>query len=111
MNRYIVIQTSFEGLHRWVDAPPAQQYLADLHRHIFKVRCQVEVKHDDRELEFIAVKTELNKFLASNSFTTSDSCETMAVKIIGWFELNYGNDRSISVEVLEDGENGGLVCK
>lgn len=109
MKRFVVIRTSFEGLHRWPDAPPAQQYLADLHRHIFKVKVTMSVEHDDRELEFIAVKTKLNEFLLTSTFTTTDSCETMAVKIIGWLEINYGK-REITVEVSEDGENGGIVC-
>ena len=52
-----------EGLHRWPDAInfPGVEFLANEHRHMFHFRVEMEVFHDDREVEFILFKRELEK--------------------------------------------------
>jgi len=51
MTRFIRIKTQFEGLHRWPKAPVPDDYLRSPHRHLFVVEADIEVFHDDREIE------------------------------------------------------------
>ena len=108
MKSSIVVKTSFEGLHRYADAPQEVAFLKEPHRHVFMVEVEMQVFHDDRELEFIMVKRNLNKFLFSKPFGIRSSCEQMATEIIKFLLGAYG-ERQMIVGVFEDGENGGKV--
>jgi hypothetical protein len=79
-------------------------FLRERHRHVFHVRGELEVTHTDREVEFILLKRELERVIASiNGETTLEwSCEHWALYLLGALQL----DR---VEVSEDGENGAIV--
>jgi len=59
VNKTIFITTSFEGVHCYPSAPEGVVFLRVPHRHIFGVRVEVEVYHDDRELEFILLKRKI----------------------------------------------------
>lgn len=104
----ILINTSFEGIHKYEDAPNEVAYLRDPHRHIFHVNVEMEVFHTDRELEFIMVKHELDKYINKEPFSLSSSCEKIATMICRYL-LNLYGERRIICTVLEDGENGGRV--
>lgn len=104
----IVVQTQFEGMHCYPDAPDEVSYLRYLHRHIFCVKLELEVKHDDRELEFIIVKRKLEDYISSESFVKSVSCEQMAKLICRYMFTLYG-ERNAKCCVYEDNENGGCV--
>lgn len=95
----------FEGFHAWEAAPESVAYLRSRHRHIFHVRAEKIVSHDDRDVEFITMKTAISEEV--NSLKTLPrarkwSCERWAKEILE----RYGLDR---VEVSEDGENGAIV--
>lgn len=104
----IVVKTQFEGKHQYVDAPPAVEYLKNIHRHLFYVEVEMEVSHDDRELEFILVKNTINKYIESHPFSIIASCEQMADLICRHLIEVYG-ERAMKCCVYEDGENGGCV--
>jgi len=107
---FIVVQTSFEASHRYPTAPKGVEFLSQTHRHMFHVRANISVSHDDRELEFILVKRYLTELLDTWDFDLgSMSCEMMAKEIIGAIEVRYGANRIIEVSVFEDGENGAVV--
>lgn len=109
MNRSIVVRTQFEGLHCYADAPQDVAFLRNLHRHMFYVEAELEVFHDDRELEFIQVKRTLNEAVQSlKTHDASLSCEQMADIIIQHLVHKYGR-RQIIVAVFEDNENGGKI--
>lgn len=108
MKSSIVVRTNFEGIHRYADAPQEVAFLQEPHRHVFYVEVEMEVFHDDRELEFIMVKRNLNKFLYTKPFGIRSSCEQMATEIIRFLVETYG-ERQMIVSVFEDGENGGKV--
>jgi hypothetical protein len=38
--------------HRWADAAGERAYLAERYRHLFHFRVELDVGHDDREVEF-----------------------------------------------------------
>lgn len=110
----ITVSTSFEGFHKYTGAPEEVSYLRDLHRHVFGVKVKMEVFHDDREVEFIMVKHRLDDFvkqlpLAEKARESTMSCEMAAHAIIEFLTSCYGKNRTISVSVDEDGENGCFV--
>ena len=103
----VFITTSFEGFHCWPDAPDEVGFLRDRHRHIFHVRLEAEVKHDDRDIEFIllkrAVDIEIKKVINSNDPATQNwSCESWARHLFKKFNATL-------VEVSEDKENGAII--
>lgn len=118
MRSYIFITTSFVGLHYWPAAKAPVTYLAHPHRHVFKIRVEIPVTHDDREIEFIQVKERLDDYLtpwktAGVPSHTHDlgacSCETLARDIADVLNSWYPDRRVASVEVSEDGENGAIL--
>jgi len=103
---FIYCTDSFEGIHYW---GKADNYLVHPHRHIFHVRLELEVFHDDRELEFIKIKKELHTFL-ENSYggkVFKKSCEMIGNEVKNYFERKYC--REIRVSVSEDNENGAFI--
>lgn len=103
--KMIFVTTEFEGFHRYQDAPEEVSFLRELHRHIFKVRVDIQVHHDDRELEFIIFKRYLNSILSDNNMLNHKSCEMICDDIHEIISDRYPN-RSMIIEVSEDGENG-----
>ena len=109
----IFVTTQFEGMHRWKDAPEEVSFLREYHRHIFHVRFEVEVTKEDRDIEFILLKRELNK-LVETLFVGAkldESCESIAKKIADFMtrENRLCAGRGAVCEVSEDGENGAVV--
>ena len=109
----IFVTTQFEGLHRWKDAPEEVAFLRAYHRHMFHVRFEVEVTKEDREIEFILCKRQLEK-LIETLFVGEKldmSCETIATHILDFMtrERAICANRAARCEVSEDGENGAIV--
>jgi len=107
----IFVKTQFEGIHSYPDAPEEVLFLRNEHRHMFHVRLEIEVMHDDRELEFIMVKRALDAHLAKSVGTPTWSCEMIGEAILDWATEHYCNEcsRFMVVSVSEDGENGARV--
>lgn len=106
--------TEFESLHCWPEAKGEVEYLRYPHRHIFKVKLEVEVDELNREVEFITLKKDLINFcehkLVQKNYpgvgeqTNQRSCEMMCQVIATWSEKK--GYKPTSVTVSEDGENG-----
>lgn len=95
----------FEGFHKWPDAPDAVAFLRDRHRHMFHVRVEMTVTHDDRDIEFILLKKKAEQLvqgLLQSVETINWSCEKWARELLIALIANR-------VEVNEDGENGAVV--
>lgn len=103
----IFVRTRFDGIHHFADAPAKVYYLRQSHRHIFKVEVEIEVKHNNRELEFYMVKDWLDKEL--RFMTRNKSCEQMCEYIQRKINEKYGGDRYVKIEVNEDGQNGARL--
>jgi hypothetical protein len=102
----VFCSTSFEGYHRWKDAPETFSYLRSWHRHMFGVKVYKKVT-ESRQIEFIHMKHVLDFFLLDftsfkNKFELS--CEELAEKILKYMDADC-------VIVDEDGENGAYVYK
>jgi len=105
----IYVNTQFEGIHAYPDAPEEVSFLRFPHRHIFHVNVEVDVFHDDREIEFILFKREIEAFITKNMEKLQhSSCEMIGRRILNYVILKYLS-RSCTVKVSEDQENGATV--
>lgn len=107
--RYAVFGTlSFEAIHCWPEAPENVKFLRNPHRHIFKLEFRAGVSHDNRDIEFITLKREVEQFCGER-FDGRDigsmSCEMIATDILDHFPQIGG------ITVSEDGENGANVWR
>ena len=113
MQTRVFCTTKFEGIHCYPDAPMEVRYLAGEHRHMFGVKVEMEVFDDDREVEFIMLKHEVEyaiSCLTPDGKLGSLSCEQIAKSIVHYLRDKFdGADRVIVVTVDEDGENGAVV--
>jgi hypothetical protein len=108
-----------EGIHRYPAADSDPQlatgdeydvsFLAVPHRHIFHFRVWIDVFHNDRDIEFIQFKRWLENLYAKGTLKLDyKSCEMIADDIYIKIAERYP-DRSVWIEVAEDGENGCLI--
>lgn len=103
-----------EGIHKYPAAltnPELKdvEFLGYPHRHMFHFRVEIEVFHDDRDIEFILFKRELEGLYAEGALHLDfKSCEMIATDIADYLLYKYP-ERDITVSVSEDGENGSTV--
>lgn len=108
---YIWVTFSKEGIHQYPAAKDLKgvEFLQHPHRHIFHFKVQIEVFHDDRDLEFILFKRELEALYSSETLQLNHkSCEMLANDIVEYIQTHYPN-RDITVSVSEDDENGAVL--
>ena len=111
MSKNIFVTYQREGIHKYPAAEnmPGIEFLANPHRHMFHFKITLEVFHDDREVEFILFKRELEKQYDQGTLQLDyKSCEMMSDDIASYIMTHYPG-RNLTVEVSEDGENGA-VC-
>lgn len=104
MTNYIWITTQFEGFHKYPDAPDEVKFLQNTHRHLFKIKVYIEVRHNDREIEFFMFKRFIEKYFKTTQLVNK-SCEMISDELCEYIRDEYPN-RKIKIEVSEDGENG-----
>jgi len=110
MNTNVIVTLAVDGLHKWPDAKnmfPEVGFLSDLHRHMFHITLKKQVFHDDRDIEFIMFKRDVQNYLTDIYYRDdyrcymfgSHSCEMIAKELLQKFNCVY-------VSVWEDNENG-----
>ena len=116
---FIWVTFQKEGIHRYPQAATDPKlatgdwldvsFLATPHRHMFHFRVEMEVFHDDRDVEFIQLKRILESWLSDGTLSLDyKSCEMMADDLYLQIAGRYPG-RSVWIEVSEDGENGALI--
>jgi len=106
MTNFIWVTAEKEMLHRYEDAPREVSFLRNEHRHNFKFKVYIEVKHNDREIEFILFQRFIKGLLFKmEKDAGNNSCEMMADYLYEQIKERYPK-RKIIIEVSEDGENG-----
>ena len=80
-------------------------FLGHPHRHIFHFRVWIEVKHNDRDIEFIQFKRWLENLYKGTLELDYKSCEMIADDLHTQIAKKQPG-RKIWIEVSEDGENG-----
>lgn len=119
-NKLIFVTFKKEGIHRYPAAltDPALatgdeydvSFLGHPHRHIFHFRVTIEVKHNDRDIEFIQFKRWLENLYGKDNVLSLDykSCEMIADDLHAQISARYPQ-RWVQIEIAEDGENGALM--
>ena len=108
-SRTIFVTFQKEGIHRYPEAPAGVEFLQYPHRHIFHFRVTIDVFHNDRDIEFILFKRELEGLYSEATLQVDyKSCEMLAEDLIDYISKKYPG-RKIEVEVSEDGENGATL--
>ena len=114
--RSIWITFTKEGMHKYpgADTDPKLatgdwddvSFLGYPHRHIFHFKVEIEVFHDDRDIEFIQFKRWLEKLYAEKTLQLDyKSCEMISDDLYETITKRYPG-REIIINVSEDGENG-----
>lgn len=81
-------------------------FLANPHRHMFHFKVYLEVFHDDRDVEFILLKRELEGLYGSGTLKLDFmSCEMIAEELLAYLKNQYPG-RDATIVVSEDDENG-----
>lgn len=105
LESYVYATGSWEGFHCWPAAPFNVEYLRSLHRHVFKWKAVWKVSHEDRDIEFITAKNNVEQLIRGciqRNDTTMWSCER-------WARFILESSSAVQVDVSEDGENGAFV--
>jgi hypothetical protein len=117
--KYIWCRFTKEGIHKYPQAltdpllATGDEYdvsfLGYPHRHIFHFRVDIEVFHDDRELEFIQFKRWLESLYQTNVLQLDyRSCEMISDDLSIMIKDRYPG-RKFKISVAEDNENGSYA--
>ena len=113
-SRSVWVKFQKEGIHKYPAAltdPRLESvsFLGNPHRHIFHFYVEIEVFHDDRDIEFIMFKRELESLYVSGVMDIDHkSCEMLSDDLAEYILEKYPN-RQLSISVSEDDENGSLT--
>lgn len=114
IKRWIEVSFQKEGIHKYpaaLDDPKLADvsFLGYPHRHIFHFYVRLEVEHNDRDVEFILFKRELENLFETGTMQCDyKSCEMLSEDLINYIQKNYPK-RDITVKVYEDNENGAIL--
>lgn len=112
-HKMIWVRLQKEGIHKYPQAltdPRLYQvsFLGYPHRHMFHIKVSIEVFHDDREIEFILFKRELESLYGNGTLQLDyKSCEMICDDLYKYLNSKYPG-RDCVIEVSEDGENGAI---
>ncbi len=119
--RQIWVTFQREGIHCYPAAATDPQlatgdyydvsFLAHPHRHIFHFRVSIDVYHNDRDIEFIQFKRWLESLYSGETNCLRldyKSCEMIADDLYVQIANRYP-DRSVTISVSEDNENGCII--
>ena len=106
--KFIWVTFQCEGIHKYPGAPEGVEFLRYPHRHMFHFKIELEVFHDDRDIEFIQFKRWLEELYEGELNVDFKSCEMMADDLFDNISEKYP-ERDIKIEISEDGENGALI--
>ena len=85
-------------------------FLGVPHRHIFHFKVEIEVFHDDRDIEFIQFKRWMERLYGEDAVLNLNhkSCEMIADDLAEQINARYPG-RDMTITVSEDGENGATI--
>lgn len=119
VKRTIFVTFQKEGIHKYpgADTDPKLatggwddvSFLGVPHRHIFHFRVEIDVQHNDRDIEFIQFKRWLERLYSLETLQLDyKSCEMMAEALGEQISAKYPG-RNFNITVSEDGENGATL--
>jgi len=84
-------------------------FLGYPHRHMFHFKVEIEVFHDDRDIEFIQFKRWLESLYGDGIIQLDyKSCEMIADDLYEQISARYPG-LEVTITVSEDGENGATI--
>jgi hypothetical protein len=111
----ITTKVTVPGYHHWAGAPDnAQNFLKNIHRHLFTFEAEVQVT-GSRQVEFFELQERMRYILERVGYFngllvsrhgTSMSCEQMAETMARALYNQHGH-MVLKVSVSEDGESSG----
>jgi 4-alpha-glucanotransferase len=115
---FVHVSFTKEGYHQFPGALAPEfktgdvydvSHLATRHFHYFYFKVWVEVKHDNRDIEFIQLRRWLESLYDSKALELNDkSCEMIAEDLYNFIKTRYTNSE-IRIDVSEDNINGAYV--
>lgn len=112
--RFIWVRFQKEGIHCYPAAGTEPElaevaFLAAPHRHMFHFEVQIEVHHNDRDIEFILFKRWCESLYSNGTLElNSKSCEMMSDELYVQIAKSYPG-RNVTIKVSEDQENGCTI--
>lgn len=117
--RTIFVTFQKEGIHKYpgADTDPKLatggwddvSFLGVPHRHMFHFRVEIDVEHNDRDIEFIQFKRWIERLYSQETLQLDyQSCEMMAEALGEQISAKYPG-RNFNITVSEDGENGATL--
>lgn len=114
VSKTIWVRFQKEGIHKYpaalTDPKLAEvQFLGHPHRHMFHFEVEMEVFHDDRDVEFILLKRELEGLYEQGTLQLDyKSCEMLCDDLADYILDKYPS-RNLRISVSEDNENGATA--
>lgn len=107
MIKKVITYNQLIGFHSYPDAPASCAYLSERHRHVFTIRCEFKVSHNNREIEINTMQEQLAGTLQEEFGSPCEfgsySCEDVAQWLLNRFpEMS-------ETKVLEDGFGGSVI--
>ena len=116
--RMIWVTFRKEGIHKYpaaLDDPSLAtgdeydvSFLGYPHRHIFHFKVAISVTHNDRDIEFIQIKSWLMKLYEGELNVDYKSCEMMSDDLYDKITEKYPNSE-VHIDISEEGENGAHI--
>lgn len=111
--RMIWVTFQREGIHAYLEAGHLEHlqdvdFLRYPHRHMFHFKVAIEVKHSNRDIEFIQFKRWLESLYQGTLVLNAKSCEMICDELYEMIASRYPN-RDVEITLSEDDENGATV--
>lgn len=112
----VLAKSAISATHNWPAPSNNMMLLKNEHHHVFTVEAELEVTHEDREVEFIQVSLRVRELLEELGGEPRDklyrfgsmSCEKIARTLGQRLAVSYG-ERWMSITVREDDIHGATV--
>lgn len=114
VSKTIWVRFQKEGIHKYPQAledPKLAEvsFLGYPHRHMFHFEVEMQVFHDDRDVEFIMLKRELESLYSEGTLQLNNkSCEMLCDDLCDYLFDKYPG-RNLRISVSEDNENGATA--
>jgi len=114
VDKTIWVRFQKEGIHKYpaalTDPKLAEvSFLGHPHRHMFHFEVEMQVFHDDRDVEFILLKRELEGLYDQGTLQLDyKSCEMLCDDLSDYILDKYSG-RNLRISISEDNENGATA--
>lgn len=114
IKRWIWVTFQRAGFHHYptalTDASLSDvSYLGHNHRHLFKFKIQIEIFHDDREVEFHQFLNYCESLFDTNIININNKSVEMLSNDLHEHIIKKYPNRDIKINVSEDGECGCVI--